>query len=134
MPTATVKIMRSYDYCHFEVQLGSDENLTLEEINDLRKQAALLVDEAVRQYKIAKKKEQARTQHEWETERLLERIQAIERKPERANALFFASARTDIPLLCDALRAAWEQLRTAQDVHREPRPPYGRTRKEDPGP
>ncbi|MFA5186750.1 MAG: hypothetical protein WC551_09760 [Patescibacteria group bacterium] len=54
MPKCSVKVMRSYDYCHFEVCLGSDENLTLQQIDDLRKDAARLADKAVRQYKIAK--------------------------------------------------------------------------------
>ena len=52
--------MRSYDYCHFEITLGSDEDLTVNQVDDLRKRAALLVDEAVRQYKIAKAKEERR--------------------------------------------------------------------------
>ncbi len=46
--------MRSYDYCHFEVCLGSDENLTLLQIDEMRKDAMHLVDKAVRQYQIAK--------------------------------------------------------------------------------
>lgn len=74
MPKASVKIMRSYDYCHFEVALGSDEDLDLDGINDLRKQAAVLVDEAVRQYKIAKRKESEREATEssmrWQLESL----------------------------------------------------------------
>jgi len=46
----SVKVMRSYDYCHFEVCLSSDEEKTLEEINDMRKEAAKLTDKAVKQY------------------------------------------------------------------------------------
>ena len=56
MPKASVKVMRSYDYCHFEVSLSSDEEMSLKEINEMRKDAARLTDEAVRQYKIAKEK------------------------------------------------------------------------------
>ena len=51
---ASVKVMRSYDYCHFEVCLSSDEEMTLFQVNDMRKDAARLTDEAVRQYKDAK--------------------------------------------------------------------------------
>ena len=51
---ASVKVMNSYDYCHFEVCLGSDEDLSLEAINELRKDAQRLVDKAISQYKIAK--------------------------------------------------------------------------------
>jgi hypothetical protein len=47
---ASVKVMRSYDYCHFEVCLSLDKEMTLGEINNMRKDAARLADEAVRQY------------------------------------------------------------------------------------
>lgn len=52
--SVSVKVMRSYDYCHFEVCLGSDDAKTDEEIDALRKRAARLVDKAVEQYKVAK--------------------------------------------------------------------------------
>lgn len=51
---SSVKVMRSYDYCHFEISLSSDEEMTIPQINEMRKDAARLVDEAVRQYIIAK--------------------------------------------------------------------------------
>ena len=57
MPKASVKVMNSYDYCHFEICLGTDdENTTLKQINEMRKDAQRLVDKAVEQYKIAKNK------------------------------------------------------------------------------
>ena len=52
--SASVKIMLSYDYCHFEICKGTDENLTNEQVNDLRKDCQRLADEAVRQYRVAK--------------------------------------------------------------------------------
>lgn len=52
--TANVKVMRSYDYCHFEVVLGSTEATTPELVDELRKTAARLADKAVEQYRIAK--------------------------------------------------------------------------------
>ncbi len=58
--TASVKVMRSYDYCHFEVVLSADiypvlpYEGALEQIDDLRKEAARLADKAVHQYKQAK--------------------------------------------------------------------------------
>ncbi len=54
--TASVKVMRSFDYCHFEVALGltHDIAITKGEVDDLRKDAARLADKAVEQYKIAK--------------------------------------------------------------------------------
>lgn len=51
--TSSVKVMRSYDYCHFEVCLGADD-MTLEEVDEMRKNAQRLADKAVGQYKIAK--------------------------------------------------------------------------------
>ena len=51
---ASVKVMNSYDYCHFEVYLGSDEDMSLKQIDDMRKDAQRLVDKAIDQYKTAK--------------------------------------------------------------------------------
>ncbi len=80
--TARVRVMRSYDYNHFEVELGTDEPVSLDDVNDLRKQAAVLVDEAVRQYRIAKVKESKRDLHESETKQFLARIDYIKSLPE----------------------------------------------------
>jgi len=52
--SASVKVMRSYDYCHFEVCLASNDATTPEAIDELRKTAARLADKAVAQYKTAK--------------------------------------------------------------------------------
>jgi hypothetical protein len=52
---ASVKVMRSHDYCHFEVQLSSPFPVSIAEIDELRKKAARLTDKAVEQYKIAKR-------------------------------------------------------------------------------
>lgn len=65
----SVKVMRSYDYCHFEIALSSDQEMTLDQVNELRKCAAILVDESVRQYKIAKTREQKREYSEAELRR-----------------------------------------------------------------
>ena len=50
---ASVKVMRSYDYCHFEVVLGRDNGQALNEYNvkEMRKEAARLVDSAVEDYR-----------------------------------------------------------------------------------
>lgn len=52
--TASVKVMRSFDYCHFEVILGSTEPIDLAGVDAMRKEAARLADKAVRQYRVAK--------------------------------------------------------------------------------
>jgi hypothetical protein len=79
---ASVKVMRSYDYCHFEVALSSDEEMDLDQVNNLRKQAAILVDEAVRQYRLAKKAEDSRQRHDWDKERAIERAKKLSDKPQ----------------------------------------------------
>jgi hypothetical protein len=53
---ASVKVMNSYDYCHFEICLGTDDDCTIEQADALRKEAQRLVDKAIAQYKIAKNK------------------------------------------------------------------------------
>lgn len=62
--SATVRVMRSYDYNHFEISLTA-EVCTIDQTNDLRKQAALLVDEAVLQYKEARQHETNREAAQW---------------------------------------------------------------------
>lgn len=52
--TASVKVMRSHDYCHFEVCLGTDLARTAQDVDNLRKEAARLADKAVEQYKAAR--------------------------------------------------------------------------------
>ncbi len=52
--------MLSYDYNHFEVCLSSDDEMTLEQIDNLRKEAQRLADKAVEQYKIARREANGR--------------------------------------------------------------------------
>lgn len=53
---ASVKVMLSYDYSHFEasVSLENDNGLTVKEIDAARKDCQRLADKAVAQYKTAK--------------------------------------------------------------------------------
>lgn len=51
---ASVKVMNSFDYCHFEVALSA-EDVTLEDVDRLRKEAQRLVDKSIKQYKVAKR-------------------------------------------------------------------------------
>jgi hypothetical protein len=48
--TGSVRVMRSFDYCHFEVTLSSTEPRTLAGVDAMRKEAARLVDKAVVQF------------------------------------------------------------------------------------
>lgn len=78
--SASVKIMLSYDYCHFEICKSTDDNLSDKEINDLRKDCQRLADEAVRQYKISKDKSCINLKYD--KEKFLKEIKEIELKPE----------------------------------------------------
>lgn len=51
--SASVRVMRSYDYNHFEVTLNGDVH-SLADVDRLRKEAARLADKAVQQFQIAK--------------------------------------------------------------------------------
>lgn len=53
---ASVKVMLSYDYSHFEasMSLENDEGLSKEDIDLARKDCQRLADKAVGQYKTAK--------------------------------------------------------------------------------
>jgi hypothetical protein len=68
-----VSIMRSYDYSHFEVHLATDEDMSLEEIDDMRKEAMRLVDKAVKQYQTARHRERKRDEGESYNYKELER-------------------------------------------------------------
>ncbi len=79
---ASVKVMRSYDYCHFEVCIGTDDAKTDAEIDELRKRAARLADKAVEQYKVAKNAEYHKQTRTREWEQLREEVRRIEMLPE----------------------------------------------------
>lgn len=61
--TASVKVMRSYDYCHFEtsMSLENDSGIAPGEIDLARKDCQRLCDKAVAQYKKAKESAAKRT-------------------------------------------------------------------------
>lgn len=73
----SVKVMLSYNYCHFEIALSTTEEMTIEGVNELRKKAMRLADEAVRQYQIAKEKTEKRISLQWEKERLQAEVKRI---------------------------------------------------------
>ena len=78
----SVKIMLSYDYNHFEIALASDEEMSVASVNDLRKTAQRLADEAVRQYKRAKEAAANRAQGKQHKEYFLQEIKRIEKTGE----------------------------------------------------
>ena len=77
--SASVKIMLSYDYCHFEVCKSTDEELTNKQVNELRKDVQRLADEAVRQFKMAKNLSEENI--EYDRQKFLKDIERIKAKP-----------------------------------------------------
>lgn len=82
MITASVKIMLSYDYNHFEIAMSTDEIQDIKLINEFRKEVQRLADEAVRQYKLSKEKADKRLLLDREKEKLIKEISFIRLKPE----------------------------------------------------
>ena len=86
----SVKVMRSHDYCHFEVCLSHQFHehnqygggFSSAEIDELRKKAARLADKAVEQYQIAKANAELLVQDGRTLERLQDDAREIEQKPE----------------------------------------------------
>jgi hypothetical protein len=74
---ASVRVMNSHDYSHFEVTLSSDQEMTPPEINRMRIEAQKLVDEAIRQYKAKKEHENKIANLSWERERLGREVEYI---------------------------------------------------------
>lgn len=77
MPKGSAKIMLSYDYCHFEICLSSDEDKSLEQVDEMRKDAQRLADKAVKQYRTAKELEMVKANTECGMEQLRREAKAI---------------------------------------------------------
>ena len=86
---ASVRVMLSYDYNHFEVCLGSDdgEPLSVKESNELRKTAQRLADEAVRQFKVAKERAFADSHNSQRKADFLRNVHAIQAKEEASRSI-----------------------------------------------
>lgn len=80
--TASVKVMRSHDYCHFEVALGTTEQLDAEGVDAMRKEAARLTDKAVEQYKLMKDALRRAEELDYDRRRLKQRFATFQAKPE----------------------------------------------------
>lgn len=84
----SVKVMRSHDYCHFEVCLSSEltglaGDEAVEAVDDLRKTAARLADKAVEQYKTAKRNAELALSDASTRESILYRFRDVMEMPER---------------------------------------------------
>ena len=72
-----IKVMRSYDYCHFEFILCSNDDQTMASVNEIRKNAQRLADEAVRQYQQAKDVARIRLNDKSQRDMMRQEIRAI---------------------------------------------------------
>lgn len=77
---ASVKVMLSYDYSHFEVSMSvcAEEGvLTLKDIDEARKDCQRLADKAVSQYKTAKQFAANRTDSKYKMENFENQCKSI---------------------------------------------------------
>lgn len=83
--TASVKVMLSYDYSHFEasMSLENESGLTMQEIDDARKKCQRLADKAVGQYKKAKEMASQRSHGEYRMRNFEDQCKYIQSKDEQ---------------------------------------------------
>lgn len=79
---ASVKVMLSHDYCHFEVSLSSSSAVTPELVDELRKTAARLADKAVSQYRIAKNNASRLLSEKYERDAVVNRVRRYREIPD----------------------------------------------------
>lgn len=77
--SASVKVMLSYNYNHFEtsISLENEKGLTNKEIDEARKDCNRLCDRAISQYQKAKDNEGKRANQKWERKRLEDEVSEI---------------------------------------------------------
>ncbi len=86
---ASVKVMLSYDYSHFEasMSLENDNGLSMKEIDDARKNCQRLADKAVGQYKTAKQNAAMRNDGTYKMANFEAECKKIQSKPEQDRTL-----------------------------------------------
>lgn len=82
--SASVKVMLSYDYCHFEssMTLENESGVIKSDIDLARKDCMRLCDKAVLQYKIAKEMAVLRQNGEYKMHNFEQECKKIATKPE----------------------------------------------------
>jgi hypothetical protein len=80
--SASVKVMLSYNYNHFEssLTLENDQGLTMQDVDDARKSCQRICDKAVLQYQKAKNHETNRSRNELERRSLEREVGEIKAK------------------------------------------------------
>jgi hypothetical protein len=83
--TASVKVMLSYDYSHFEASMSieNENGLTMQEIDEARKKCQRLADKAVGQYKKAKEMASLRSHGEYRMRNFEDECKRIQAKDEQ---------------------------------------------------
>src|SRR4029078_3071555 len=87
--SASVKVMLSYDYCHFEVSMSveNDEGLEMKDIDDARKNCQRLADKAVSQYKTMKNAAAKRSDGQYQMQNFEAECKKIQAKDEHDRTL-----------------------------------------------
>lgn len=82
--TASVKVMLSYDYSHFEasMSLENEDGIELQEVDNARKMCQRLADKAVGQYKQAKASASRRSDGEYKMANFESQCKKIQAKDE----------------------------------------------------
>lgn len=78
---ASAKVMRSYDYNHFEVAVTADVQ-TMEDVDKLRKDCSKLAEKAVNQFKQYKEFLEWKTDSQYKFKRLCNEVRSIKEIPE----------------------------------------------------
>ena len=83
--SASVKVMLSYDYSHFEASMSveNESGLTMSDIDESRKKCQRLADKAVGQYKKAKQMASNRSDGEYQMRNFKEQCERIKAKDEQ---------------------------------------------------
>ena len=83
--SASVKVMLSYDYSHFEASMSveNESGLTMSDIDEARKKCQRLSDKAVGQYRKAKQMASNRSDGEYQMRNFQEQCERIKAKDEQ---------------------------------------------------
>ena len=83
--SASVKVMLSYDYSHFEASMSveNESGLTMSDIDEARKKCQRLSDKAVGQYKKAKQMASNRSDGEYQMRNFQEQCERIKANDEQ---------------------------------------------------
>lgn len=83
--TASVKVMLSYDYSHFEASMSveNESGLTMSDIDEARKKCQRLADKAIGQYKKAKEMAASRSDGKYAIQNFEDQCKRILAKDEQ---------------------------------------------------